>query len=250
MGCNSWTPGNLRNSHFFNFQNSIKQGASSFKLQTMCQNVYLEEEEEKKKQITLGAFEEIRASPVACVRRLSPRRQRGRNVKRTSGFQSGRRRGPTSQRGFTMAKLNGGSSGCRAVILAGKYLSSPSPLALTRSSGQRQRRMFGPRRCMMSSDVSGDAGKKPQQQQPDSVLCLSASDRRVPTNRSLIYRDVRAFLDEVGGDPREARYWLTQFQSATAAQSPAFAVLEVGHELRTSLHQISSFLSARHLNHV
>uniref|UniRef100_H3D0R6 N-acetylglutamate synthase, mitochondrial n=1 Tax=Tetraodon nigroviridis TaxID=99883 RepID=H3D0R6_TETNG len=48
-----------------------------------------------------------------------------------------------------------------------------------------------------------------------------------PTSRNLIYRDVRAFLSEVGGDPREARYWLTQFQSATATQSPAFAVLEV-----------------------
>lgn len=142
--------------------------------------------------------------------------------------------GPPPPKGFNMAKLNSGSSGCRAVVLAGKYLSSPSPLALTRSSNQRQRRMFGPRRCMMSSDVSGDAGKpaQQQQQQQDSLGCLSAPDRHAPANRNLIYRDVRAFLNEVGGDPREARYWLTQFQSATATQSPAFAVLEVGRQIQ------------------
>lgn len=127
-----------------------------------------------------------------------------------------------------MAKLNSGSSGCRAVVLAGRYLSSPSPPALTRSSSQRQRRMFGPRRCMMSSDASGDAGKNALLlHQQDSLGCLSAADRHAPANRNLIYRDVRAFLNEVGGDPREARYWLTQFQSASATQSPAFAVLEV-----------------------
>lgn len=125
-----------------------------------------------------------------------------------------------------MAKLNSGSPGCRAVALAGKYLSGLSPPALTRGSGQRQRRMLAPRRRMMSSDV--DVGKNPLLlHQQDSLGCLSAADRHAPTNRNLISRDVRAFLSEVGGDPREARYWLTQFQRATATQSPAFAVLEV-----------------------
>ncbi|TKS92401.1 N-acetylglutamate synthase, mitochondrial [Collichthys lucidus] len=98
-----------------------------------------------------------------------------------------------------MAKVNSGSSGCRAMVMAGKYLSSPSPPALTRNSGHRQRRMFGPQRRMASSDAAGAGGKT---------------------------RDVKAFLNEVGGDPREARYWLTQFQRAASAQSP-FAVLEV-----------------------
>ncbi|TWW69466.1 N-acetylglutamate synthase, mitochondrial isoform X1 [Takifugu flavidus] len=127
-----------------------------------------------------------------------------------------------------MAKLNSGSPGCRAVALAGKYLSSLTLPVLTRGSGQRQRRMAAPRRCMMSSDASGDAGKSPLLlHQQDSLGCLSPADRQAPTNRNLIYRDVRAFLSEVGGDPREARYWLTQFQRATATQSPAFAVLEV-----------------------
>ncbi|XP_044036270.1 N-acetylglutamate synthase, mitochondrial [Siniperca chuatsi] len=126
-----------------------------------------------------------------------------------------------------MAKVNSGSSGCRAMVMAGKYLSSPSPPALSRSSCQRQRRMFGPQYCMMSSDAAGMRGKSATLTQQENLGFISAADRHVLPNRNLIYRDVKAFLNEVGGDPREARYWLTQFQKATSAQSPVFAVMEV-----------------------
>ncbi|KAG7232224.1 hypothetical protein INR49_009391 [Caranx melampygus] len=128
--------------------------------------------------------------------------------------------------GSNMAKVNSGSSGCRAVVMAGKYLSSPSLPVLTRISGQRQRRMFGPHRRMVNSDAAGTGGKTAALAQLEHPGYFSAADRHVLTNRNLIYRDVKAFLNEVGGDPREARYWLTQFQRATSAQSPAFAVLE------------------------
>uniref|UniRef100_A0A3Q3XEX8 N-acetylglutamate synthase, mitochondrial n=1 Tax=Mola mola TaxID=94237 RepID=A0A3Q3XEX8_MOLML len=126
-----------------------------------------------------------------------------------------------------MANVNSSSSGCRAVVLAGKYLSSPSPPALTRGSNQRQRRMLGPRSCTMSSGAAGAGGKNAAVSQQEHLVCVSAADRNVLASRNMIYRDVKAFLNEVGGDPREARYWLTQFQRATSAQSHAFAVLEV-----------------------
>ncbi|KAM7386062.1 hypothetical protein PAMA_008942 [Pampus argenteus] len=124
-----------------------------------------------------------------------------------------------------MAKVNSGSSGCRAMVMAGKYLSSPSPPVLTRGSGQQQRRMLGPQHRMVSSSAAGTGGKAAALAQPEHLGYISAADRLA--NRNLIYRDVKAFLNEVGGDPREARYWLTQFQRATASQSPAFAVLQV-----------------------
>ncbi len=128
-----------------------------------------------------------------------------------------------------MAKVNSGSSGCRAVVMAGKYLSSPSPSppALTRSYGQRQRRMLGSQRRTMSSDATGTGGKAAAVALQEPQSYLPAADRHGLANRNLIYRDVKAFLNEVGGDPREARYWLTQFQKATTPQSPAFAVMEV-----------------------
>lgn len=119
-----------------------------------------------------------------------------------------------------MAKLNRGSCGCRAVVMAGRYLSGPSPLPLSRGLCAVQRRM-------VSSDSAGTGRRAEavaQQESPGTFSGLQA-------NRNLIYRDVKAFLSEVGGDPQEARYWLTQFQRAASAQSPAFAVFEVTHGL-------------------
>ncbi|XP_056258475.1 N-acetylglutamate synthase, mitochondrial [Seriola aureovittata] len=142
--------------------------------------------------------------------------------------------------GGNMAKVNSGSSGCRAMVMAGKYLSSPSLPVLTRSSGQRQRRMFGPHRRMVSSDAAGTGGKTAALAQLEQPGYFSAADRHVLANRNLIYRDVKAFLNEVGGDPREARYWLTQFQRATSAQSPAFAILEVDSSVFNSREMVQS----------
>uniref|UniRef100_A0A665V1H4 N-acetylglutamate synthase, mitochondrial n=1 Tax=Echeneis naucrates TaxID=173247 RepID=A0A665V1H4_ECHNA len=139
-----------------------------------------------------------------------------------------------------MAKVHGGSSGCRAVVLAGKYLSSSSLPVMSRTSGQRQRRMFGPHRRMVSSDAAGTGGKTAALAQQDHPAYSSAADRNVMANRTLIYRDVKAFLNEVGGDPREARYWLTQFQRATSAQCPAFAVLEVDSSVFSSREMVQS----------
>lgn len=128
-----------------------------------------------------------------------------------------------------MAKVNYSSSGCRAVVMAGKFFSSPAGPALARGGpGQRQHRgMLSRQRRGLSSEAAGAGGKNAPAAEQQPLGCLSASDRHMLSNRNLIYRDVRAFLSEVGGDPREARYWLTQFQKATATQSPAFAVLEV-----------------------
>uniref|UniRef100_A0A667WX41 N-acetylglutamate synthase, mitochondrial n=1 Tax=Myripristis murdjan TaxID=586833 RepID=A0A667WX41_9TELE len=143
-----------------------------------------------------------------------------------------------------MAKVNSGSSGCRAMVWAGRYLSSPAAPPLARSSvqqqQQQQRRMIRLQRRLVSSSAAGTGGKTAalaQQEYPGSV---SAADRHVLANRNLIYRDVKAFLNEVGGDPREARYWLTQFQRATSAQAAAFAVLEVDSSVFDSRDAVQS----------
>ncbi|XP_036446115.1 N-acetylglutamate synthase, mitochondrial [Colossoma macropomum] len=124
-----------------------------------------------------------------------------------------------------MAKVHGGTSGCRAIVMAGQFLSKPSPLAQQQNSGQQ--RFAKLQRRMMSASTAGQGSKTPvwtQQEVPSSV---ALTDRNVWSNRTLIYRDVKAFLDEVGGDPREARYWLTQFQRANRSVAPAFAVVEI-----------------------
>ncbi|XP_075999243.1 N-acetylglutamate synthase, mitochondrial [Genypterus blacodes] len=138
-----------------------------------------------------------------------------------------------------MAKVNSGSSGCRAMVMAGKYLSNPTNPALARGSGQ-QRRMLRPQRRLGSSDAVTTGGKTVALAQQEFQGILSAADRHVLANRNLIYRDVKAFLNEMDGDPREARYWLTQFQRASSAQAPAFAVLEVDSSVFNSRDMVQS----------
>uniref|UniRef100_A0A1A7XTK6 N-acetylglutamate synthase n=1 Tax=Iconisemion striatum TaxID=60296 RepID=A0A1A7XTK6_9TELE len=105
------------------------------------------------------------------------------------------------------------------MVMAGKYLSNPSGTPAAR----QQRKVWALLRRAVSSTVSGSATLGQQVKLGYS----SAADKHAMANCNLIYRDVKAFLNEVGGDPREARYWLTQFQRATSTKSPAFAVVEV-----------------------
>ncbi|XP_058510529.1 N-acetylglutamate synthase, mitochondrial [Solea solea] len=138
-----------------------------------------------------------------------------------------------------MAKVHS-SSGCRAIVLAGKYLSGPAVPVESHRPGLRQQKMFGHNRRMVTSDAAGKGGKAAALALQENPGYSSATDRLVQANRTLIYRDVKAFLNEVGGDPREARYWLTQFQRATSTQSPAFAVLEVDSSVFHSREMVQS----------
>ncbi|CAL8275218.1 unnamed protein product [Lota lota] len=137
-----------------------------------------------------------------------------------------------------MSTMNSSSTGRRAVVLAGRYWSKPA------SSPAPQGGMFRPPQRLVSSNTAGDASKTVAwaQLQEDATNSLTTKDRHVLSNRTLIYRDVKAFLNEVGGDPREARYWLTQFQRATSPHAPAFAVLELDHsvfESRDLVHKLA-----------
>ncbi|XP_036409431.1 N-acetylglutamate synthase, mitochondrial [Megalops cyprinoides] len=136
-----------------------------------------------------------------------------------------------------MAKVNTGSSRCRAMIMAGQFLSKSS--AVVQDNSQRVFPKL--KRHMSSPGAAGGWSKIPASlAQPESPNCVTAADRHVLSNRTLIYRDVKAFLSEIGGDPREARYWLTQFQKAHLTQSPAFAVLEVDKSVFESREMVQS----------
>ncbi|KAM4535184.1 N-acetylglutamate synthase, mitochondrial [Fundulus diaphanus] len=141
-----------------------------------------------------------------------------------------------------MSKVNSGSAGCRAVVMAGKYLTGPGRCStlIAGTSGQQRGRMRAPQCRTVSSTAARMGGRTAAVGQQETPGYFSAADRHVLANRNLIYRDVKAFLSEVGGDPREARYWLTQFQRATLAQSPAFAVLEVDSSAFQSREMVQS----------
>ncbi|KAI2666467.1 N-acetylglutamate synthase, mitochondrial [Labeo rohita] len=129
--------------------------------------------------------------------------------------------------------------------MAGQFWTRPPALSQHRSS-HHQRRLTSVNQRMRASSAAGPWSKSPAWSQQELPSYGSLSERNVWSNRTLIYRDVKAFLNEVGGDPREARYWLTHFQRA--GSSPAFAVLEVdtsvfdSHEMVQSLAFGLSFL--------
>ncbi|KAK5914689.1 hypothetical protein CgunFtcFv8_009110 [Champsocephalus gunnari] len=143
-----------------------------------------------------------------------------------------------------MAQVRSRQSGFRALLTAGEQLLWGP--AFTRSSRKVQRHVFDPQRGIGHSEagsVAARAAALAQKHQEEEEQRLF-SDRQ--PNMNLIYRDVKAFLRELGGNPREARYWLTQFQRASAAKSPAFAVLEVDSSVfssRDRVHSLASGLS-------
>ncbi|KAK1799431.1 hypothetical protein P4O66_007658 [Electrophorus voltai] len=145
-----------------------------------------------------------------------------------------------------MAKVNGGSPGCRAIAMARQFLSKSSPIG--RHPNIAQKRFIKLQRRLMSAEFAGQGNKTPVWIHEERTNAVSSAERGVWSNRNLMYRDIKAFLSEVGGDPREARYWLTQFQRANLSQTPAFAVLEIdasvfkSHEMVHSLAFSLSFL--------
>lgn len=48
-----------------------------------------------------------------------------------------------------------------------------------------------------------------------------------PGGRSLVQRDIHAFLNQCGASPGEARHWLSQFQTCHPPADKPFAVIEV-----------------------
>ncbi|MEQ2291516.1 hypothetical protein AMECASPLE_014107 [Ameca splendens] len=141
-----------------------------------------------------------------------------------------------------MSKVTSGSTGCRAVVMAGKYLSGPGrgSTVIPGNTGQQRGRMCVPQSRTMCSTTARMGGRTAAVGQQESLGYNSTADRHTLANRNLIYRDVKAFLSEVGGDPREARYWLTQFQKANLSQSPAFAVVEVDSSALQSREMVQS----------
>lgn len=64
-------------------------------------------------------------------------------------------------------------------------------------------------------------------------------------------QDLRRFLEEIGTDPKEARYWLRQFQNHESAPDQPFAVVQVDSEImedKVMLDKLASCLAFLHRN--
>ncbi|XP_011375506.1 N-acetylglutamate synthase, mitochondrial [Pteropus vampyrus] len=65
-----------------------------------------------------------------------------------------------------------------------------------------------------------------------------------PGSRSLVQRDIQAFLNQCGASPGEARHWLTQFQTCHPPPDKPFAVIEVDEEVLKGRLSVSSLAFA------
>ncbi|XP_073901638.1 N-acetylglutamate synthase, mitochondrial isoform X3 [Castor canadensis] len=65
-----------------------------------------------------------------------------------------------------------------------------------------------------------------------------------PAGRSLVQRDIQAFLNQCGASPGEARHWLLQFQSCQYSADKPFAVIEVEEEVLKCPQAVSSLAFA------
>lgn len=81
--------------------------------------------------------------------------------------------------------------------------------------------------------------------------------RILSSNRKLLHcsgwqqQDLRRFLEEIGTDPREARYWLRQFQNHESSPEQPFAVVQVDSEImedEVMLDKLASCLTFLHRN--
>uniref|UniRef100_A0A2K5DB12 N-acetylglutamate synthase, mitochondrial n=1 Tax=Aotus nancymaae TaxID=37293 RepID=A0A2K5DB12_AOTNA len=65
-----------------------------------------------------------------------------------------------------------------------------------------------------------------------------------PRGRSLVQRDIQAFLNQCGASPGEARHWLTQFQTCHHSADKPFAVIEVDEEVLKCRRAVSNLAFA------
>ncbi|ELV11242.1 N-acetylglutamate synthase, mitochondrial [Tupaia chinensis] len=73
---------------------------------------------------------------------------------------------------------------------------------------------------------------------------LSPEPPESPAGRSLVQRDIQAFLNQCGASPGEARHWLTQFQTCHHSADRPFAVIEVDEEVLQCRRAVSSLAFA------
>ncbi|XP_072795337.1 N-acetylglutamate synthase, mitochondrial isoform X1 [Vicugna pacos] len=92
-------------------------------------------------------------------------------------------------------------------------------------------------------DSHSPAAKKPSWT-PSPEPSVPPDSAEPPAGRSLVQRDIQAFLNQCGASPGEARHWLTQFQTCHHSADKPFAVIEVEDKVLKCRRAVSSLAFA------
>lgn len=126
----------------------------------------------------------------------------------------------------------------RSAAAARRLRSPGGPGGSRRLSGSARRRGArsaspGRRLSTARAHVEDNEGTKGRVQSPAveeppwTPLPTPLESPAPPAGKSLVQRDIQAFLNQCGASPGEARHWLTQFQTCYHSVDKPFAVMEV-----------------------
>lgn len=133
---------------------------------------------------------------------------------------------------------------------AARRLHSPGgPGGSRRLSGSARRRgakSASPGRRLSTAraraeDAEGAKGRvqSPAVEEPSWIpISVPLESPAPPAGRSLVQRDIQAFLNQCGASPGEARHWLTQFQTCYRSRDKPFAVMEVSRSRCSPSHVV------------
>ncbi|XP_058559145.1 N-acetylglutamate synthase, mitochondrial isoform X3 [Neofelis nebulosa] len=100
-----------------------------------------------------------------------------------------------------------------------------------------------PAREAAGDDTHSPAAEEPEWTPPPAPLLPPEPPGRA-AGRSLVQRDIQAFLNQCGASPGEARHWLTQFQTCYHSADRPFAVIEVDEEVLKCRRAVTSLAFA------
>ncbi|XP_008269786.2 N-acetylglutamate synthase, mitochondrial [Oryctolagus cuniculus] len=117
------------------------------------------------------------------------------------------------------------------------------------SPGRRLSTAWAPaQRPREDPEGTEDSAQPPAAQEPSGTPPRAPSvplETAEPlAGRSLVQRDIQAFLSQCGASPGEARHWLTQFQAQHYSSDKPFAVIEVDEEVLKCSQAVSSLAFA------
>uniref|UniRef100_H0UYY4 N-acetylglutamate synthase n=1 Tax=Cavia porcellus TaxID=10141 RepID=H0UYY4_CAVPO len=119
-------------------------------------------------------------------------------------------------------------------------------LAAVALRGAAVPRLRGPRdaRSLSGSARRGAAGAASPGRRLSTARARAQAPAASPAGRSLVQRDIQAFLSQCGASPGEARQWLARFQTCHPAGDRPFAVIEVDGVVLECARAVSSLAFA------
>ncbi|XP_035158958.3 N-acetylglutamate synthase, mitochondrial isoform X1 [Callithrix jacchus] len=138
----------------------------------------------------------------------------------------------------------GGTGGARRLSCGARRRAAKGTSPERRLSTAWAQAQPPPEESAGAEDVSQTPAAEEPSWVPTPTTPVPHESPESPRGRSLVQRDIQAFLNQCGASPGEARHWLTQFQTCHHSADKPFAVIEVDEEVLKCRRAVSSLAFA------